>query len=109
LCGIIKGWTSAYGSFSLLKEISIGDYVLSGGELGALVLSDALIRLIPVLSDENLSIDRQLSDGLPSGPIYTRPQTIGRWSSLSLTSGNFAKIEVARRYGLILKTRRPTY
>jgi tRNA (guanine37-N1)-methyltransferase len=60
----------------ITKEISIGDYVLSGGELGALVLSDALIRLIPgVLSDETSALTDSFQDGL-SGPIYTRPQTI---------------------------------
>jgi tRNA (guanine37-N1)-methyltransferase len=61
----------------ITKEISIGDYVLSGGELGALVLSDALIRLIPgVLSDETSALTDSFQDGLLSGPIYTRPQTI---------------------------------
>jgi tRNA (guanine37-N1)-methyltransferase len=91
----------------ITKEISIGDYVLSGGELGALVLSDALIRLIPgVLSDETSALTDSFQTVYYLVPS-TRPQTIGWWSSLSLTSGNFAKIEVARRYGLILKTRRP--
>jgi tRNA (guanine37-N1)-methyltransferase len=61
-------------SRSFHYEISIGDYVLSGGELGALVLSDALIRLIPgVLSDETSALTDSFQDGLLSGPIYTRP------------------------------------
>jgi tRNA (guanine37-N1)-methyltransferase len=59
------------------KEISIGDYVLSGGELGALVLSDALIRLIPgVLSDETSALTDSFQDGLLSVPSIQDPQTI---------------------------------
>jgi tRNA (guanine37-N1)-methyltransferase len=74
--GIIKVDQRVRDHF-ITKEISIGDYVLSGGELGALVLSDALIRLIPgVLSDETSALTDSFQDGLLSGPIYTRPQTI---------------------------------
>ena len=77
------------------EEISIGDYVLSGGELGALVLSDALIRLIPgVLSDETSALTDSFQDGLLSGPIYTRPAEYKGWKVPEvLTSGHFAKID----------------
>jgi tRNA (guanine37-N1)-methyltransferase len=92
-----------------ITKKSIGDYVLSGGELGALVLSDALIRLIPgVLSDET-SLTDSFQDGL-SGPIYTRPASYKGWKVPEvLTSGNFAKIDKWREDAAYehTKTRRP--
>jgi tRNA (guanine37-N1)-methyltransferase len=93
LCGHYKGGPAR--SHHHTKEISIGDYVLSGGELGALVLSDALIRLIPgVLSDETSALTDSFQDGLLSGPIYTRPADYKGWKVPEvLTSGNFAKID----------------
>jgi tRNA (guanine37-N1)-methyltransferase len=69
LCGHYKGVDQRVRDHFITKEISIGDYVLSGGELGALVLSDALIRLIPgVLSDETSALTDSFQDGLLSGP-----------------------------------------
>ena len=95
LCGHYKGIDQRVRDLHITKEISIGDYVLSGGELGALVLSDALIRLIPgVLSDETSALTDSFQDGLLSGPIYTRPADYNGWKVPEvLTSGNFAKID----------------
>jgi tRNA (guanine37-N1)-methyltransferase len=79
----------------ITKEISIGDYVLSGGEIGAIVLCDTLIRLIPgVLSDETSALTDSFQDNLLSHPIYTRP---AEYKGLKvpdiLLSGNFPEIE----------------
>ena len=95
LCGHYKGVDQRVRDHFITKEISIGDYVLSGGELGAIVLSDALIRLIPgVLSDETSALTDSFQDGLLSGPIYTRPAEYKTWKVPSvLISGNFAKID----------------
>ena len=95
LCGHYKGVDQRVRDHFITKEISIGDYVLSGGELGAMVLSDALIRLIPgVLSDETSALTDSFQDNLLSGPIYTRPANYKGWLVPEvLTSGNFAKID----------------
>ena len=95
LCGHYKGVDQRVRDHFITKEISIGDYVLSGGELGALVLCDALIRLIPgVLSDETSALTDSFQDNLLSGPIYTRPADYKGWKVPEvLTSGNFAKID----------------
>lgn len=74
LCGHYKGVDQRVRDMHITKEISIGDYVLSGGEIGAIVLCDALIRLIPgVLSDETSALTDSFQDNLLSPPIYTRP------------------------------------
>ncbi len=74
LCGHYKGIDERVRQHYITKEISIGDYVLSGGELPAAVLSDALIRLIPgVLSDETSALTDSFQDGLLAPPVYTRP------------------------------------
>ena len=95
LCGHYKGVDQRVRDHFITKEISIGDYVLSGGELGALVLCDALIRLIPgVLSDETSALTDSFQDGLLSGPIYTRPADYKGWKVPDvLLSGHFAKID----------------
>lgn len=95
LCGHYKGVDQRVRDHFITKEISIGDYVLSGGELGALVLSDALIRLIPgVLSDETSALTDSFQDNLLSGPIYTRPSEYKGWKVPDvLMSGHFAKID----------------
>jgi tRNA (guanine37-N1)-methyltransferase len=95
LCGHYKGVDQRVRDHLITKEISIGDYVLSGGELGALVLCDALIRLIPgVLSDETSALTDSFQDGLLAGPIYTRPANYNGWEVPEiLTSGHKAKIE----------------
>lgn len=95
LCGHYKGVDQRVRDYFITKEISIGDYVLSGGELGAIVLSDALIRLIPgVLSDETSALTDSFQDNLLSGPIYTRPADYKGWKVPDvLLSGNFAEID----------------
>lgn len=74
ICGHYKGIDERARMLFVTKEISIGDYVLSGGELGAAVLCDALIRLIPgVLSNETSALTDSFQDGLLAPPVYTRP------------------------------------
>ena len=79
----------------ITKEISIGDYVLSGGELGAAVLCDAIIRLIPgVLGDETSALTDSFQDNLLAPPIYTKPREYkGMKVPEVLISGHFANIE----------------
>lgn len=75
LCGHYKGIDERLRQSYITKEISIGDYVLSGGELGAAVLVDAIGRLIPgVLNDETSALTDSFQDGLLSPPVYTRPE-----------------------------------
>jgi len=95
LCGHYKGVDQRVRDHFITKEISIGDYVLSGGELGALVLSDAIIRLIPgVLSDETSALTDSFQDNLLAPPVYTRPAEYKGWKVPDvLLSGHFAKIE----------------
>lgn len=95
LCGHYKGVDQRVRELHITKEISIGDYVLSGGEIGAIVLCDALIRLIPgVLSDETSALTDSFQDNLLSHPIYTRPAVYkGLKVPDILLSGNFPEIE----------------
>ena len=74
LCGHYKGIDQRIRDVFVTREISIGDYVLSGGELAAAVLVDAVVRLIPgVLSDETSALSDSFQDGLLDAPVYTRP------------------------------------
>jgi tRNA (guanine37-N1)-methyltransferase len=74
LCGHYKGIDQRIRDHYITKEISIGDYVLSGGELAAAVLVDSIVRLIPgVLNDETSALTDSFQDGLLSAPVYTRP------------------------------------
>lgn len=95
LCGHYKGIDQRVRDLHITKEISIGDYVLSGGEIGAIVFCDAIIRLIPgVLSDETSALTDSFQDNLLSHPIYTRPAVYkGLKVPDILLSGNFAEIE----------------
>ncbi len=95
LCGHYKGVDQRVRDHFITKEISIGDYVLSGGELGALVLCDAIIRLIPgVLGDETSALTDSFQDDLLSPPIYTRPSEYKGWKVPEiLLSGNNGKID----------------
>lgn len=95
LCGHYKGVDQRVRDHFITKEISIGDYVLSGGELGALVLSDALIRLIPgVLSNETSALTDSFQDNLLSPPIYSRPAQYKGWKVPEvLLSGHQANID----------------
>lgn len=81
LCGHYKGVDERVREHLITKEISIGDYVLSGGESAAVVISDSLIRLIPgVLNDETSALSDSFQDGLVSPPVYTRPRDYNGWS-----------------------------
>lgn len=98
LCGHYKGVDQRVREHFITKEISIGDYVLSGGELGAAVLCDAVIRLIPgVLGNETSALTDSFQDNLLAPPVYTRPAEYKGWKVPDiLTSGNFPKIEAWR-------------
>lgn len=107
LCGHYKGVDQRIRDMHITKEISIGDYVLSGGEIGAIVFCDALIRLIPgVLSDETSALTDSFQDNLLSHPIYTRP---AEYKGLKvpdiLLSGNFPEIEKWREQKALEHTR----
>ena len=95
LCGHYKGVDQRVREAYVTKEISIGDYVLSGGELGAAVLCDAIIRLIPgVLNNETSALTDTFQDNLLAPPVYTRPSDFnGMQVPKILLSGDFAKIE----------------
>lgn len=111
LCGHYKGVDQRVRDHFISKEISIGDYVLSGGELGALILCDAVIRLIPgVLGNETSALTDSFQDGLLAPPIYTRPADYKGWKVPEiLTSGNTPKVEEWREEQAYIRTkeRRP--
>ena len=95
LCGHYKGIDQRIRDNLITKEISIGDYVLSGGELAAAVLCDSIIRLIPgVIGDETSALTDSFQDNLLSSPIYTRPREYKGWEVPKiLISGNTKEIE----------------
>ena len=95
LCGHYKGVDEWVREHLVTREISIGDYVLSGGELAAAVLADAVIRLLPgVLSDETSALTDSFQDNLIAPPVYTRPASYKGWEVPAvLLSGHQAKIE----------------
>ncbi|MCL4164207.1 UNVERIFIED_CONTAM: hypothetical protein GTU68_053859, partial [Idotea baltica] len=111
LCGHYKGIDERVREHIVTREISIGDYVLSGGELGAIVLSDAIIRLIPgVLSDETSALSDSFQDDLIAPPVYTRPSEYnGLKVPEILLSGHTKKIENWRHEQSTIRTkeRRP--
>ena len=90
LCGHYKGIDQRVREHIITKEISIGDYVLTGGEVAAAILSDAVIRLIPgVISDETSALTDSFQDNLLAPPIYTRPSNYNGWKVPDvLLSGN---------------------
>jgi len=95
LCGHYKGVDQRVRDTLITKEISIGDYVLSGGELGAAVLCDTIIRLLPgVLNDETSALTDTFQDNLLAPPVYTRPREYkGLKVPDVLLGGNFKEIE----------------
>ncbi|MDB4167691.1 tRNA (guanosine(37)-N1)-methyltransferase TrmD [Polaribacter sp.] len=95
LTGHYKGVDQRIRDLFITKEISIGDYVLTGGELAAAVLVDAVVRLIPgVIGDEQSALTDSFQDNLLSPPVYTRPSNFeGNKVPEILLSGNFPKIE----------------
>ena len=107
LCGHYKGIDQRIRENLITKEISIGDYVLTGGELGVIVLSDAIIRLIPgVISDETSALTDCFQDDLLSPPIYTRPSEYKGWKVPEiLLSGDEKKIEKWREEQAEIRTK----
>ena len=95
LCGHYKGIDQRIRDNLITTEISIGDYVLSGGELAAAILCDSIIRLIPgVIGDETSALTDSFQDNLLSSPIYTRPREYKGWEVPEiLISGNTKEIE----------------
>ncbi|MHA3046163.1 tRNA (guanosine(37)-N1)-methyltransferase TrmD [Riemerella anatipestifer] len=111
LCGHYKGIDQRVRDLHITKEISIGDFVLTGGELAACVLADAVIRLLPgVLNDEQSALTDSFQDDLLAPPIYTRPENYkGLKVPKVLLSGNFPKIDDWRYEQAlqITRTKRP--
>jgi tRNA (guanine37-N1)-methyltransferase len=99
VCGRFEGVDERIVAARQLEEISVGDYVLSGGEIGAFVLLDACVRLLPgVMGDQASGADESFSDGLLEYPQYTRPQEFEGVSIPEvLTSGDHAKVAAWRR------------
>jgi tRNA (guanine37-N1)-methyltransferase len=111
ICGHYKGIDQRVRDHWITREISIGDYVLSGGELAAAVMVDAIVRLIPgVMNDETSALTDSFQDDLLAPPVYTRPAEFrGHIVPEVLTSGNFKAIEQWRMEQAYDKTatRRP--
>ena len=99
VCGHYEGVDQRVGDHLVDEEVSIGDYVLTNGALAALVLTDAVVRLIPgVLGDAGSAVEDSFSTGLLDYPHYTRPETFRGWTVPEvLLSGNHAAIQTWRR------------
>jgi len=108
ICGHYKGIDQRVRDHLITREISIGDFVLSGGELAAAVLCDGIIRLIPgVIGDESSALTDSYQDGLLAPPIYTRPAKYKGWSVPEiLTSGDTPKVDAWREEKALEKTQR---
>lgn len=107
LCGHYKGVDERLREHFITKEISIGDYVLTGGELAAAVICDAVIRLLPgVIGDEQSALEDSFQDGLLAPPEYTRPADFRGWKVPDiLLSGDHAKIAQWRYEQALERTR----
>ena len=94
LCGHYKGVDQRVRDHLITREISVGDYVLTGGELPAAIIADAVVRLVPgVISDDQSALSDCFQDDMLSAPIYTRPRVYKGWQVPEiLLSGNEAKI-----------------
>lgn len=108
LCGHYKGIDYRIREHLITKEISIGDYVLTGGELAAAIISDAIIRLIPgAIGDEQSALSDSFQDNLLAPPVYTRPAEYKGWKVPEiLLSGHQKKIEEWQHEQSIERTRR---
>ena len=111
ICGHYKGIDQRLRDHVVTLELSIGDYVLSGGELAAAVLTDALVRLVPgVIGDETSALSDSFQDGLLAPPVYTRPAEYNGWKVPEvLLSGNHAAIDQWQEEQALARTqaRRP--
>ncbi len=107
VCGHYKGIDQRFRDHFITKEISIGDYVLSGGELAAAVITDAIGRLLPgVLNDESSALTDSFQDNLLAPPVYTRPETFRGWTIPEvLKSGNHKLIDEWRYEQAVERTR----
>lgn len=108
LCGHYKGVDQRIRDHLITREISIGDYVLTGGELAAAVMADAIVRLVPgVISDEQSALSDCFQDDMLAAPIYTRPANYKGWQVPDiLLSGNEAKIKNWEMEQALERTRR---
>lgn len=108
LCGHYKGIDYRIREHLITKEISVGDYVLTGGELPALAITDALVRLIPgVIGDEQSALSDSFQDNLLAPPVYSRPAVYNGWEVPPiLLSGHQAKIDEWRYEQAVERTRR---
>lgn len=108
LCGHYKGIDQRIRDHLISREISIGDYVLTGGELAAAVIIDSVVRLIPgAISDETSALTDSFQDNLLAPPVYTRPAEFNGWKVPEiLLSGNFPKIEEWRMDKAIERTKK---
>jgi tRNA (guanine37-N1)-methyltransferase len=108
ICGRYEGFDERIRTYLVDQEISIGDYILTGGELSALVVIDAVSRLIPgVLGNDESTSSESFSDGLLEYPQYTRPAEYKGWAVPEiLVSGNHAEIELWRRHESLKRTYR---
>jgi len=108
LCGHYKGIDHRVREHLITREISVGDYVLSGGELAAAIIVDSVVRLVPgVLSDETSALTDSFQDNLLAPPVYTRPAEFNGWKVPEvLTSGNFKAIEKWQMEQAIERTKR---
>lgn len=108
ICGHYKGIDERIRTYYVTREISIGDYVITGGELAAMVVVDSIVRLIPgVINDEESALSDSFQDGLLAPPVYTRPAEFRGWKVPEiLISGNFPKIDKWRMEQSLEKTKR---
>ncbi len=108
LCGHYKGIDHRIREHLITREISVGDYVLTGGELAAASITDSVVRLLPgAIGDEESALTDSFQDNLLAPPIYTRPAEFNGWKVPEvLTSGNFAKIEAWREEQAYERTKR---
>ncbi len=108
LCGHYKGIDQRIRDVFITKEISIGDYVLSGGELAAAIIVDSVVRLLPgVISDETSALTDSFQDNLLAPPVYTRPSDYNGYKVPKiLLSGHFAEIDKWRMEQACEKTKR---
>ncbi len=108
LCGHYKGMDQRVREHLITREISIGDYVLSSGELAAAIIADAIVRLIPgVLNDETSALTDSFQDHLLAPPVYTRPENFKGWKVPEvLLSGNQKKIDNWRLEQAMEKTQK---
>jgi tRNA (guanine37-N1)-methyltransferase len=104
LCGHYKGIDERIREHLISREISIGNYVLSGGELGAAVVADSIIRLLPgVLNDETSALSDSFQDGLVSPPVYTRPRDYKGWQVPEILLSGNDKIITEWKHELAIK------